>query len=87
MIEMEDLMGKIVAKCWEDEAFKKQLMADPAKILKAEGLKIPEGISITVLQEKENEILFVIPKKPANLGNYLFPKGCHGGACTMEELV
>jgi len=27
----ENPMQKIIAQCWEDEEFKKRLMADPAK--------------------------------------------------------
>jgi hypothetical protein len=40
----ENPMQKIITRCWDDEEFKKRLMADPAKILDAEGVSVPDGV-------------------------------------------
>ena len=49
----ENPMQKIIARCWEDEEFKKRLIADPAKILDAEGVSVPDGVSIRVVEDTE----------------------------------
>ena len=67
MSEKENPMQRIIAKCWEDEAFKKRLMADPAGTLKSEGLKFPEGVTISVLENSPEIWTLVIPAKPTVL--------------------
>jgi hypothetical protein len=43
MTEQENPLQKIIIKCWEDEAFKEMLLADPAATLAAEGVEVPEA--------------------------------------------
>jgi len=58
--------SKWVLKSWEDEAFRREFLADPKKMLEREiGQKIPEGIQVQALEETGNKIYFVIPQKPA----------------------
>jgi len=54
-------MNQIIAKCWADEGFKQQLMADPVGTLKAEGIEVPEGMSVTVVENTATSITVVIP--------------------------
>ena len=60
---------QIIAKCWADEAFKQQLIADPAGTLKQEGMEIPEGMTIQVVENTGNVFHFVIPPPPADLSD------------------
>jgi len=57
-------MGRIVAKCWADEEFKKRLLADTAGTLRAEGIEVPEGITINAVENSEQNYTIVIPPKP-----------------------
>ena len=41
MSETGNPMHKVITKCWEDEAFKARLLADPAATLAAEGVQVP----------------------------------------------
>jgi len=61
MNEQQNPMGKIIAKALKDESFKKQLIADPAGTLKAEGIEIPEGISVKVVADSESVRHMVLP--------------------------
>jgi len=61
MTTAENPMQKIIARCWEDEEFKKRLMADPAKILDAEGVNVPDGVSIRVVEDTEQVRTLIIP--------------------------
>jgi len=54
-------MGKIVAKALKDEGFKKQLIADPAATLKAEGVEVPEGKTVKVVEDTGNTQHIVLP--------------------------
>ena len=54
-------LDKIIAKSLRDEAFKHQLMADPGAVLKAEGIEIPEGITVQVVADSENVWHLVLP--------------------------
>jgi hypothetical protein len=67
MTTAENPMQKIIARCWEDEEFKKRLMADPAKILDAEGVNIPDGVSIRVVEDTDQVRTLIIPPAPSRL--------------------
>lgn len=58
---------KIIAKCWADETFRQQLLADPAATLKAEGVPVPDGVSVTVLEDSASTRHLVLPAAPAHL--------------------
>lgn len=51
MSELQNPLGKVIAKALQDEAFKQQLIADPAAVLKAEGVEIPAGIELKVVAD------------------------------------
>jgi hypothetical protein len=62
-----DLEAKIVKRCWEDEAFRKEFTADPAgafvKYLQVPAVSLPK---IVVHQEAPGSWHIVLPAKPAN---------------------
>lgn len=58
----QKLWMKIVAKAWADEGYKARLLADPASVFKAEGLEVPSGIELKVVEAKANQAVFVLPK-------------------------
>ena len=64
-IEERKEYAKIIAKTWVDEEFKKRLLDDPATVLKENGIEIPDGMSVKVVERKENEIQIPLPPKPA----------------------
>ena len=57
-------INAIVAKCWADESFKQKLLADSATALKAEGIEIPAGYTVNVLENSSKVINFVLPPNP-----------------------
>lgn len=62
-------LSQLIAKCWADEGFKQQLLADPAATLKAEGVEPPAGQSVKVLENTDQVIHLVIPAKPNDLSD------------------
>ena len=65
MSEADNPMQKVITKCWGDEVFKERLLADPAATLKAEGVQVPEGITVNVAVDTEDVRTLVIPLAPA----------------------
>ena len=59
-----DPINNILAKCWADASFKQQLLADPAAALKAEGVEIPAGYTVRVLENTDKVINYVLPPNP-----------------------
>jgi len=64
MDEQSNPMQKVITKCWEDEAFKARLLADPAATLAAEGVQIPVGVTVNVAVDSEDVRTLVIPLAP-----------------------
>ena len=64
MPEQENPLQKIITKCWEDEAFKARLLADPAATLAAEGMQVPEGVTVNVAVDSKDVRTLVIPLPP-----------------------
>ncbi len=71
--------GRVVAKAWDDEAFKQRLLADPKAALQAEGLTFPEGAEVHAVETHDRLFYFPIPPKPAGLSTEEL-SGMAGGA-------
>jgi len=60
---------QLIAKCWADESFKQRILADPAETLKAEGIEVPEGVRMQVVENTAQVFTLVIPARPTNLSD------------------
>jgi hypothetical protein len=56
--------AQVIAKALADEDVKSQLLANPAAVLKAEGIDVPPGLEIKVLENTEKVFHLVLPAKP-----------------------
>jgi len=62
-----DLEAKIVKRCWEDEAFRKEFTSDPAgAFVTYLGLQRAQLPKIVVHEEPSGSWHIVLPSKPAN---------------------
>ena len=66
MTENNPELGKIIAKAWRDPAFKAELIANPAAALKAEGIDVPAGMAVTVLENTDKQFHLVLPPVPSD---------------------
>jgi len=69
MTDQSKQYQQLIAKCWADEAFKQRLLADPAATLKAEGLDVPKGVSVRVLENTAQVFNLVIPLVPTDISD------------------
>ncbi|MFC1579770.1 NHLP leader peptide family RiPP precursor [Thermodesulfobacteriota bacterium] len=56
--------AKVVAKAWADEDYKQRLMADPVSLLAEEGIEVPEGVQLKVVEATDKQAWMVLPPKP-----------------------
>ena len=66
MTAHEPELGKIIAKAWRDPAFKAELIANPAAALKAEGIDVPAGMAVTVVEDTGKHFHLVLPPAPTD---------------------
>jgi hypothetical protein len=63
--------GRIVARAWDDDAFHRRLLAEPACVLREEGIDVPRDVAIRVIEGvsaevSEEEACFWLPPNPVN---------------------
>jgi hypothetical protein len=80
-------MVQLIAKCWADEGFKHKLLADPTATLKAEGVELPAGLSIKVVENTDKVFHLVIPAKPTDLSDEDLDNVTAGGCMGAPDHV
>ncbi|MEA3394319.1 MAG: NHLP leader peptide family RiPP precursor [Pseudomonadota bacterium] len=79
-------LNQIIAKCWSDTAFKTKLLANPVEVFKAEGLSMPQGVELCVLENSAALSYLVIPARPAELTDEALDAAA-GGASLRDQLL
>ena len=85
MEQTKDALQRVITKCWEDEAFKARLLADPAATLAAEGVQIPEGVTVKVAVDAADVRTLVIPLRPTGALSDGELSAVAGGICTRRD--
>ena len=78
--------SQIIAKSWADDGFKGRLLSNPMDTLKAEGVEIPAGVTVRVLENTSNVVHLVLPAKPTDLSDEDLDKVA-GGASTPSTIL
>jgi hypothetical protein len=63
-VDFETKWGELVARAWTDPAFKARLLADPAAVLKENGLVMPAGFQVQVVENTERVVHLTLPPPP-----------------------
>ena len=76
-------MERIAAKAWLDDAFKAKLLTDANTALAEEGIEVPAGITIKVIENTPSTLHFVLPAKPRDgeLSEEQLADSTAGGYC------
>ena len=67
--------GEVVAKCWEDEAYKKRFLEDPVGVLSEAGFAVEEGVTYKVIEQPKLVKYLVLPHEDAKDAVQLIAKG------------
>ena len=62
-------ISAIIAKCWADERFKQNLLTDTRTTLTAEGVALPDGLEVRVLENTATVVHWILPRKPGDLSD------------------
>jgi hypothetical protein len=65
--ERERQKVRLIAKAWTDEGFRRRLLSDPGATLKDEGVDLPAGREVRVLEDTDKVVHYVLPAKPKEL--------------------
>jgi len=87
--ELTKTWARVVAKAWADEEYKRRLLADPAAVAKEEGVPIPAGLTLKVVEDASGTRTLVLPPRPAELVAAVEPeerRAAEGFCCSFEEL-
>ena len=57
----------IVDKAGADATFKQRLLADPSKALGEEGVAVPDGVAVKVVESTDKEVWLVLPHKHSSI--------------------
>ena len=57
--------GEVIAKCWEDEAYKKRFIEDPEAVLSEAGFVLDEGVTYKVIEQPKMVKYLVLPHENA----------------------
>ena len=86
MSENNSEFAKIIAKAWRDPAFKAELIANPAAALKAEGIHVPAGMAVTVLENTDKQFHLVLPPVPTDeLSDEALEAVAGGSLCILRN--
>lgn len=58
------ILNEIAAQALEDGDYRQRLIDDPAAVLSEAGLTVPEGVTLTVHENTDDEIHLVLPSAP-----------------------
>jgi hypothetical protein len=76
----KELEAQLIARAWTDEAFAEDLRRNPKATIEREmGARLPDTLTVRVLEEPENTLYLVIPEKPASVSEL--------GELSEEELT
>ena len=85
--ELSKTWARIVAKAWADEDYKRRLLADPAAVAKEEGVPVPAGLTLRVVEDAPGTRTMVLPPVPSELlaivegDERLAADDCEGSCC------
>ena len=74
--------GQVVARAWRDEAFKQRLLSDPAGVLREEGIEVPAGQQVRLVENTDQVLHLVLPQKPRDLSDEQLDQVAGGGVLT-----
>jgi hypothetical protein len=85
---IDQTIVQLIAKAWTDPGFKASLLADPIPVLAAEGIAVPPGITVRILENTEQVVNFVLPQPPVSheLSDEDLEKVAGGGQVQTPEL-
>jgi hypothetical protein len=71
--------GQVVVQAWTDDTFKQRLLADPATVLREQGLTPPADKQLRIVEDTAETVHVVLPARPAELSDEDLDRVAGGG--------
>ena len=62
--DFNKLWAQLVAKAWVDDKLRERLVADPMTVMEENGLAVPPGMQVRIVQNTPGVIHLPLPPKP-----------------------
>ena len=62
---MVSLWEHVVARARQDNEFREQLKANPVAVLRDQGIELPPGIQVRVLEDSDRVVRLALPPRPS----------------------
>ena len=62
---MQKNVQDIVPRTWRDPSFRSALIANPRAVLTDEGVNLPAGVEVEVIEDTRDKVHLVLPPSPA----------------------
>ena len=79
--------GEVIAKCWEDESYKKRFIEDPESVLSEAGFVVEEGVTYKVVEQPKNVKYIVLPCEEVKGAVQAVAKGLLAAAEAKSVLI
>ena len=79
--------GEIVAKCWEDEAYRNRFIQDPEDVLTEAGFIVDEGVTYKVIEQPKLVKYVVLPSEDAKGAVQTIAKGFLNAAERKDTII
>lgn len=66
---LQQAWGQVVAQAWSDDAYRQRLISDPAAALEAQGMAVPAGKQIRIIEDTDDTVHVVLPARPTELSD------------------
>jgi hypothetical protein len=60
-------LESVIMRAWRDKGYAERLRKNPRNVLREDGIELPEGIEVIVLQDDDKRRHLVIPHAPMKL--------------------
>jgi len=57
-------MAMITARCWRDAQYREEFVQDPKRVLREEGLDVPDDLNLHVVMDSPTDRYLVLPPAP-----------------------
>jgi hypothetical protein len=69
LLQRKQIEAALIARSWEDDAFRKKLLADPRGVIaEAFGFELPASVTVKAQEESPNALVLSLPAKPRSSG-------------------
>lgn len=85
---VQKAFAQIVAHSWEDPEFRAKLLADPGATLNANGVAVPDGKRVEIVEDTDDVLHVTLPARPSELSDdelETVAGGLCGLICWMES--